>query len=274
MIERSRSSIDRRRDVPTATFSQPAWRSSGSIASPSRRAAMIAASFSRSASIAPGEAVGLAGELVEVRRRREGLVPRVDLEDRPAALHVGQADVDLAVEAARPEDGRVEDVEAVRRGDDDDVVGRAEAVELDEQLVERLLALLVAVRAAAGLADRVELVEEDHAAAELAGLGEQVADPLRADADVLLDELRAGRVVERDAGLGGDGPGEHRLAGAGRAVEHDPARDPGAERAEALGRAEELDRLGQLELRLVAAGDVGEGRPGRPAGAMPSATAA
>ena len=129
--------------------------------------------------------------------------------------------MDLAVEPTRTKDRRVEDVEPVRRGDDDDVVGRREAVELDEQLVERLLALLVAVRAAAGLADRVELVEEDHAAAELAGLGEQVADPTGADADVLLDELRAGRVVERDAGLGRDGAGEHRLAGARGAVEHD-----------------------------------------------------
>ena len=59
----------------------------------------------------------------------------------------------LRLKRPGPEDGRVEDVEPVRRGDDDDVVGRAEAVELDEQLVERLLALLVAVRAAAGLAD-------------------------------------------------------------------------------------------------------------------------
>ena len=182
----------------------------------------------------------------------------MDGEDLLATLDVGQADVDLAVEAARAEDRRVERVEPVRRGDDDDVLGRPEAVELDEELVQRLLPLLVAVRAAAGLADRVELVEEDDAPTELAGLGEQLADPLGPDADVLLHELRAGRVVERNAGLGRDGAGEHRLAGAGRAVQHDPARDPRAELVEALGRPQELDRLGQLELRLVTAGDVGQ----------------
>src|SRR6185436_12317211 len=109
------------------------------------------------------------------------------------------------------------------------------------------------------LAEGIELVKEDHAAAELAGLGEQVADALRPDADVLLDELGARRVVERDARLGRDGPGEHRLAGAGGSVQHDPAWDPGAQPAEALGGPEELDRLGQLELRLVASGDVGKG---------------
>jgi hypothetical protein len=65
-------------------------------------------------------------------------------------------------------------------------------------------------------------------------------------------------VVERHPGLGGNGPSEHRLAGAGRAVEHDPARDPGAQLVEPLRRPEELDRLGQLELGLVATGDVSE----------------
>ena len=84
---------------------------------------------------------------------------------------------------------------------------------------------------------RVELVDEDHAAAELARAGEQLAHAPGADADELLDELGARRVVERDAGLRRDGAGEHRLAGSGRAIEHDAARDVGAEEAEALGGA-------------------------------------
>ena len=66
--------------------------------------------------------------------------------------------------------------------------------------------------------------------------------------------------MERHAGLAGNRSGKHRLAGTGRAIQHDPARDPGAEQVEALRRAKEIDRLGQLELRLVAAGDVVERR--------------
>ena len=112
-----------------------------------------------------GEAIGLAGHLAEVDRHRDRLVASVNLEDRLAAFHVRQPDVDLAVEAPGPEDGRVEDVEAVRRRNHDDVVGRSEPVELDKELVERLLALFVAVRTAAGLAEGVELVEEDDPAA-------------------------------------------------------------------------------------------------------------
>ena len=206
-----------------------------------------------------GEPVRLAGDLLEVGRDAQRLVPRMDVEDLPTALHVRHADVDLPVEAAGPQHRRIEDVDPVRRGDDDHVVGRREPVELDQQLVQRLLAFLVAVRAAARLSDGVELVEEDDPAAQLPGLGEEIADPLRADADVFLDELRARRVVERDAGFGRDPASEHRLAGARRPPQQDPARDPGAEPAEAVRRAQELDRLGQLELGLVAAGDVVEG---------------
>ena len=46
--------------------------------------------------------------------------PHVNLEDLNAAVHVRQADRNLAVEASGPEEGVVEDVRAVRRGDDDD----------------------------------------------------------------------------------------------------------------------------------------------------------
>ena len=178
---------------------------------------------------------------------------------------VGQADVDLAVEATGPEDRGVEDVEPVRRGDDDDVVGRAEAVELDEQLVERLLPLLVAVRAAAGLAHRVELVEEDDAAAELAGLREQVADaPARPTPTYFSTNS------EPDAWWNGT-PASAATARASIVlpVPGGPySMIPRGIRAPSLwkrsGEPQELDRLGQLELGLVAAGDVLEADdPGR-----------
>ena len=60
---------------------------------------------------------------------------------RPFA--VGTVDDDLTVEAARPEQRRVEDVRAVGGGDQDDVVLHLEAVHLDEELVQGLLALVV-----------------------------------------------------------------------------------------------------------------------------------
>src|SRR4051794_34164990 len=114
----------------------------------------------------------------------------------------------------------------------------------------------MAVLTAARLAEGVELVEEDDAAAHFAGLCEQVADPAGTDADILLDEVGAARVVERNACLGGDRARQHRLAGARRAVEHDAARNAGAELVEPFGRAQELDGLRELELRLLDTRDV------------------
>ncbi len=89
-------------------------------------------------------------------------------------------------------------------------------------------------------------------------LVEQLAHALGADANVLLHEVGAGRVVEGHARLSGDGAGEHGLAGAWRAEEQNAARHTRAQRAEVLRVAQELDRLGQLELGLFAAGDVGQ----------------
>ncbi len=104
----------------------------------------------------------------------------VHAQDRFAALDVGVADHDLAIEAARAEQRRIEDVLAVRGGNHDDALVGFEAVHLDEQLVERLLALLVAERiAAAAAADGVELVDEDDAGLWRRGVAEQPADARR-----------------------------------------------------------------------------------------------
>ena len=150
---------------------------------------------------------------------------------------------------------------AVGGGDQDDVVRHREAVHLDEQLVERLLALVVpaAHAGAAVAADGVDLVHEDDAGRVLLGLLEEVAHARGADADEHLDEVRAGDREERHAGLAGDGAGQQRLAGARRAVEQHALGDPGAERLELLGVLQELLDLVELLDRLVDPRDVAEG---------------
>ena len=211
--------------------------------------------------VGAGEAGRLAGERVDVDHLRERLAARVHLEDLRAALAVGAVDGDLAVEAARAQQRRVEDVGPVGGRDHDDVVLRLEAVHLDEQLVERLLALVVAA-AEAGAAvapDGVDLVHEDDAGAVLLGLLEQVAHARGADADEHLDEVRAGDREERHARLAGDGAREQRLAGARRPVQQHARRDARAERLELLRVLEEFLDLVQLLDGLVDAGDVAEG---------------
>ena len=211
--------------------------------------------------VGTGEAGGAAGDDEEVDAGGERLALAVHLEDAVAALHVGGVDADLPVEAARAQQRRVEDVGAVGRRDQDDVGLDVEAVHLDEQLVEGLLALVVATAeaGAAVTADGVDLVDEDDGGRVLLGLLEQVAHAAGADADEHLDEVGAGDRVERHARLAGDGAGEQGLAGSGRAVQQHALGDLGADREELRGLVQEVLDLVQLLDGLVGAGDVGEG---------------
>src|SRR6185369_4715046 len=108
---------------------------------------------------------------------------------------------------------------------------RLEAIHLDEELVERLLAFVVttAESRAAVTPDGVDLVDEDDAGRVLLALHEEVTDARGADADEHLDEVGARDREEGNAGLAGDRACEERLAGARRADEQHALRDPAAE---------------------------------------------
>ena len=212
--------------------------------------------------VGTGEAGRTPGDGQQVDVLGDRLALGVHLEDLVPALQVRAVDGDLAVEAARAQQRRVEDVGPVGGRDQDDAALDVEAVHLDQQLVEGLLALVVAAAEAGAAvpADGVDLVDEDDRRGVGLGLLEQVADPGGTDTDEHLDEVRAGDRVERHAGLAGDGAGEQRLAGAGRAVEQHALGDLGADGLELRRVLEELLDLLELLDRLVGAGDVGERR--------------
>ena len=198
---------------------------------------------------------------IDVGRQRHLL--HVDAEDLLAAVDVGARHDDLAVEAARAQQRRIEHVGPVGRGDDDDAFVGLEAVHLDQQLVQRLLALVIAVAeaGAAMAADGVDLVDEDDARRRLLGLVEHVADAARADADEHLDEVRAGDGEEGNARLTRDGAGEQGLAGAGRADQQRALGDLAAQARELARVLQIFDDLLKLLAGLVDAGDVGERHP-------------
>ena len=131
----------------------------------------------------------------------------MDAQDLLAARDIRVRHHDLAVEAAGTQQRRVEHVGPVGRGDDDDALVRLEAVHLDQELVQRLLALVIAAAeaGAAMTADGVDFVDEDDAGRVLLGLLEHVAHAARADADEHLDEVGARDGEERHIGLAGDG---------------------------------------------------------------------
>ena len=208
-----------------------------------------------------GEARRAPRDLGKVHVLGKRLVGGVDLQNVLASLDVGIADVDLAVKAAGAQQRGVEDVRAVGRRENDHAVVRAEAVHLDEQLVERLLALVVtAAEAGAALAaDRVDLVDENDAGSRLLGLLEQVAHAACADADVHLHKVRAGDGEELHARLTRDRAGEQRLARSRRADEQHALGNTRAELDKPLRVAQEVHDLRKLLLLLVRARNVGKG---------------
>ena len=165
-------------------------------------------------------------------------VLHVDFQDLLAAAHVGPVDQHVAVEASRTQQGRIERFRPVGGGHHDHAAVGVEAVHLDQQRVERLLALVVAAddAGAARLAQRVELVDEDDAGGLGLGLLEHVADAGGADADEHLDEVRARQAEERHAGLAGDGLGQQGLAGSRRPDEQNSLGNPAAEDLIFFGR--------------------------------------
>ena len=91
------------------------------------------------------ESRGPARQDLEVNTRLERHIACMDLEDLLAALHLGQIHLDLAIEASRPKERRVEHLRPVRRGHDDHTCVGLESVHLGEKLLQRLL--LLGVRA-------------------------------------------------------------------------------------------------------------------------------
>ena len=182
------------------------------------------------------------------------------LQDLLAADHVRIRHDHLTVEAAGTQQRRIEHVGTVGGGDQDDALIGLEAVHLDQQLVQRLLALVIAAAeaGAAMTADRVDFVDEDDAGRILLGLLEHVAHAACADADEHLDEVRAGDREERHIGFAGDRARDQRLAGAGRADQQHAARNASAEPLEFGGVAQEFDDLLQILLGFVDARDVVE----------------
>ncbi len=151
----------------------------------------------------------------------------MDLEDRFAVVHVGEIEDDAAVEAAGPEERRVQDVRAVRGGEDDDAGIAVEAVHLHEDLVQRLFALVAAAAhaGAALAADGVDLVDKKDRWRGALGLHEGVARAGCADADEHLNELGRRDIEEGNIALARDRARDERFARARRSHEEYAARD-------------------------------------------------
>ena len=182
-------------------------------------------------------------------------------EDGFPAAHVGAVEYHPAVEAARAQQRRVEDVGAVGGGHHDDVGVAVEAVHFHEQLVEGLLTLIVAsAQPCAALAtDGVDFVYEHNAGGMPLGLVEQVTHAARAHANEHFHEFRTGDGEEGHARFPGHGLRQQGFARPRRPDQQHPFGDARAEGEEFLGFLQKLHDFLQFFFGFVHTGDVVEG---------------
>ena len=110
---------------------------------------------------------------------------------RASSHEIRAIDHDLAIETTGAQQGRVKNVGTVGGSDNDDVGIRIKAIHLDEELVERLFALVMSATdtTEATSANRVDLVDKDDAGRFLPCLNKKVPDPCSPHADKHLDEI-------------------------------------------------------------------------------------
>src|SRR6267142_1661462 len=120
-------------------------------------------------------------------------------EDVGGGAAVGALDLDLHVEPAGAEDGRVDEVLAVGGADDDDVLEALDAVDLGQELGDDGGLDVGGDAGAAGAEEGVHFVEENNDGDVLGGLflglDEDLADLALGFADVLVEEIGALELV-------------------------------------------------------------------------------
>ena len=182
-------------------------------------------------------------------------------EDFFAALHIGQCHGDLTVEAAWTQERGVEDIRAVCGGNNDDAFLGIETIHFHEELVERLLALVVSTaHAVSAMATHgVDFVNKHQTGCGFFALLEHVANARGADADKHFHEVRTADREEGHIRLASNGAGEQGFAGSRGANHENALGNAAAELLELLGIFQKFHQFLNLVLRLFDAGDILEG---------------
>ena len=208
--------------------------------------------------IGTSEANGHLGELLKLNVLVHRLVLGMHAQDLLAALHIRTVDRNLTVKTTGTQQRRIQNVGAVGGGDQDDRLAFLKAVHLDQQLVERLLALVVtAAQASSALTSHgIDLIDEDDRRGLGLGLLKEVTHTAGADTYEHLDKVGTRDAKERHARLAGNGLGQQRFTGARRANQQHATRDLGAQLAIAIRIAQKVTDLLELLDCLVHSGNV------------------
>ena len=237
-----------------------AAKSIASMALAPRRVAESAASFTRLARSAPEKPGVFCAMSLRSTSWPIGLPLACTSRMESRAAHSGRSTTTRRSNRPGRKKCGVEHIRTVRRRDHDGEIVAAEAIHLRKELVQRLLAFVVAAAEARAprATDGVDFVDENDRRRDFLRLGEELAHPGGAHADEQLDELRAAHRKERNAGLPRHGAGQECLSRTRRADEQDAPRDLAAEALEPGGLAQKIDDLPQVLLGGLEAGNVVE----------------
>lgn len=205
----------------------------------------------------------LLGDFPEVDSFGHLLPLRVDLEDFDACLEIGPVEEDMPVESSRSQKRRIENIGAIGCGHDNDMGALLEAIHLREDLIERLLALVMTSAKACSSTlspDRINLIDEDDAGGIALGACEEVTHAACANSDKHLDEFRARDGEEGHARFPRDCAGKEGFARARGSDEEDALGDLCADIEILLGTLEEVHDFHEVFLRFVASCHIFESR--------------
>ena len=186
----------------------------------------------------------------------------MDLEDLLTALYIGQTDIDLTVKTAGTQQRLIQDVGTVGSSHHDDAIVGIEAVHLDQQLVQGLLAFIMAAAqtGAALAAHGIDLIDKDDGRHGLFSFFKQVTYTGGTDTDVHFDKVRAGDGVERHTRLACAGTGQQRFTSTRRAHQQHAVGNTCAQGIELAWSLEELDDFLQFFLFFISTSHISEGR--------------
>ena len=118
---------------------------------------------------------------VQIDRLIQHDVLRMNLQDLNPALQIRALHDDSPVKSAGPQKRGIQHLGPVRCGQDQQTLGGVKAIHLGKQLIQGLLALVISpVMGITGLADGVNLIDENNTGGVLLRLLEQVAHAGRA----------------------------------------------------------------------------------------------
>ncbi len=179
-------------------------------------------------------------------------------QDLFASFNVRQIYGDLAIEAARPEKSRVQNIRAIRGRDNDHTFLSIESIHLHQQCVERLLSFVMstAQTVATMTSDCVNLINEYDARRRFLSLFEHVSHPGSAHTHKHLNEVRAANAEERYIRFTGNRSRQQSFACAGRPDHQNTLGNTSAKFLELFRILQEIDNFLHLFLRFFDAGHI------------------